>query len=317
MARPPNWLFFLSDNHARERDRAATATRSSARRRSTAIAAAGTRYANAYTASPLCCPARAAIATGRFPFQTGYWDNAIVYDGGVAELDARLARRGRRGRLGRQAPFPLDRRRQRLHRRARADAHPERQGRRQHAAPLVGRRAGERRPVGPLPRAVAGGREPLSGVRRRDLTARDRLAPAPRSAGRSPVGALRLVREPASAVHGAAGAARHLSRRDDAAAAALPPGRASRASGARAPAPDHGLPGDDRRGGAAADRRLLLRARHAPRREIGDGDARRGIARAPVATRAWCTRATTARRSARTACSASTPCSIPRRRSRS
>jgi choline-sulfatase len=44
----------------------------------------------AYTASPLCCPARASIATGRFPFQTGYWDNAIVYDGRVPSWMHRL-----------------------------------------------------------------------------------------------------------------------------------------------------------------------------------------------------------------------------------
>jgi choline-sulfatase len=80
MARPPNWLFFLSDNHAR----GATGCYGNPVVRTPTIdriAAAGTRWANAYTASPLCCPARAAIATGRFPFQTGYWDNAIVYDG--------------------------------------------------------------------------------------------------------------------------------------------------------------------------------------------------------------------------------------------
>jgi choline-sulfatase len=80
MARPPNWLFFLSDNHAR----GATGCYGNRIVRTPAIdriAAGGTRWANAYTASPLCCPARAAIATGRFSFQTGYWDNAIVYDG--------------------------------------------------------------------------------------------------------------------------------------------------------------------------------------------------------------------------------------------
>lgn len=54
------------------------------------LAARGTRFASAYTASPLCCPARASIATGRFPFQTGYWDNAIVYDGRVSSWMHRL-----------------------------------------------------------------------------------------------------------------------------------------------------------------------------------------------------------------------------------
>ena len=31
------------------------------------LASCGVRFASAYTASPVCCPARAAMATGRFP----------------------------------------------------------------------------------------------------------------------------------------------------------------------------------------------------------------------------------------------------------
>jgi len=45
------------------------------------IAGRGVRFDNAYCASPLCCPSRAALATGRYPHQTGYWDNALAYDG--------------------------------------------------------------------------------------------------------------------------------------------------------------------------------------------------------------------------------------------
>ena len=45
------------------------------------LAARGVVFENAYAASALCCPSRAAIACGRYPHQTGYWDNAIVYDG--------------------------------------------------------------------------------------------------------------------------------------------------------------------------------------------------------------------------------------------
>lgn len=80
MVKPANLLFFMSDNHARSmmgcsgHPRVKTPVLDS-------IAASGTRFSNAYTASPLCCPARASIATGRFPHETGYWDNAIVYDG--------------------------------------------------------------------------------------------------------------------------------------------------------------------------------------------------------------------------------------------
>ena len=39
-----------------------------------ALAARGTRFANAYTNSPICVPSRAAMATGRYPHQIGVWD---------------------------------------------------------------------------------------------------------------------------------------------------------------------------------------------------------------------------------------------------
>lgn len=87
--KPANLLFFLSDNHARS----ALGCYGNPVVRTpvlNSLAARGTRFANAYTASPLCCPARASIATGRFPFQTGYWDNAIVYDGRVPSWMHRL-----------------------------------------------------------------------------------------------------------------------------------------------------------------------------------------------------------------------------------
>ncbi len=47
------------------------------------LAARGTRFENAYTNSPICVPARAALATGRYPHQTGYWDNCLAYDGRI------------------------------------------------------------------------------------------------------------------------------------------------------------------------------------------------------------------------------------------
>jgi choline-sulfatase len=40
------------------------------------LAARSVRFANAYTASPLCAPARAAFVTGRLPSRTGVYDNA-------------------------------------------------------------------------------------------------------------------------------------------------------------------------------------------------------------------------------------------------
>jgi choline-sulfatase len=46
-----------------------------------ALARAGVRSTAAYTNSPICVPARAAWATGRYVHEIGYWDNAIAYDG--------------------------------------------------------------------------------------------------------------------------------------------------------------------------------------------------------------------------------------------
>ena len=91
--KPANLLFFMSDNHARSA-MGCSGNRVIHTPTLDRLAAGGTRFANAYTASPLCCPARASIATGRFPFQTGYWDNAIVYDGKVPSWMHRLRAAG-------------------------------------------------------------------------------------------------------------------------------------------------------------------------------------------------------------------------------
>ena len=48
-----------------------------------ALAASGTRFTNAYTNSPICVPARASFATGRYVHDIGYWDNAHAYEGRV------------------------------------------------------------------------------------------------------------------------------------------------------------------------------------------------------------------------------------------
>lgn len=46
-----------------------------------ALAARGTRFTSAYTTSPVCVPARAAFALGKYVHQIGFWDNADAYDG--------------------------------------------------------------------------------------------------------------------------------------------------------------------------------------------------------------------------------------------
>lgn len=49
-----------------------------------ALAARGTRFASAYTPSPICVPARAALATGRALHAMGrHYDNADPYDGAI------------------------------------------------------------------------------------------------------------------------------------------------------------------------------------------------------------------------------------------
>lgn len=93
MTQPANLIFFQSDNH----NRAVTGCYGHAYVKTPnldRIAASGVRFAHAYSASALCCPARAAIATGRYPHQTGFWDNAIAYDGSVPSWHHRLREQG-------------------------------------------------------------------------------------------------------------------------------------------------------------------------------------------------------------------------------
>ncbi len=47
------------------------------------LARQGTIYENAYSSSPICVPARAAFATGRYVHDNRCWDNAIAYDGRI------------------------------------------------------------------------------------------------------------------------------------------------------------------------------------------------------------------------------------------
>ena len=60
------------------------------------LAARGVRFSNAYCSSPICIPARAAFATGKYPHQTGYWDNVFAYDGRVKSWGHRLQEAGHR-----------------------------------------------------------------------------------------------------------------------------------------------------------------------------------------------------------------------------
>jgi choline-sulfatase len=46
-----------------------------------ALAASGTRFDKAYTNCPICVPARASLATGKYVHHIGAWDNAFPYAG--------------------------------------------------------------------------------------------------------------------------------------------------------------------------------------------------------------------------------------------
>lgn len=89
MATPGNFIFFVTDNHARNFLGAAghsiVLTPSLDK-----LSGRGVRFENAYAATTLCCPARAAIATGQYPHQTRFWDNATMYDGSVKTWHHRL-----------------------------------------------------------------------------------------------------------------------------------------------------------------------------------------------------------------------------------
>lgn len=59
-----------------------------------ALAANGTRFSSAYCTSPVCIPARASFAVGKYIHQIGYWDNADAYDGEIPSWHHKLRDRG-------------------------------------------------------------------------------------------------------------------------------------------------------------------------------------------------------------------------------
>ena len=87
--KPQNTLFIFSDEHTREitgcygNDIIQTPNID-------ALAASGTRFDNAYTNCPICVPARASLATGRYVHDIGYWDNAHPYFGSPNSFGHRL-----------------------------------------------------------------------------------------------------------------------------------------------------------------------------------------------------------------------------------
>lgn len=93
--KPQNMLFIMSDEHQAR----ATGCYGHPFVRTPnidALAARGTRFASAYTASSICVPARAAFATGRFVHEIGAWCNGHPYTGAVKGWGHRLRDAGHR-----------------------------------------------------------------------------------------------------------------------------------------------------------------------------------------------------------------------------
>ena len=91
--KPANVLFILSDEH----QRAAAGCYGHPLVQTPhldRLAARGVRFTSAYTPCPICVPARASLATGRYVHQTGNWDNATPYDGGMPSWGHLLRQQG-------------------------------------------------------------------------------------------------------------------------------------------------------------------------------------------------------------------------------
>src|SRR6202035_5401908 len=58
------------------------------------LAASGVRFNFAYCTSPVCIPARASFAVGKYIFQIGHADNADAYDGETPSWHHKLRDRG-------------------------------------------------------------------------------------------------------------------------------------------------------------------------------------------------------------------------------
>ncbi len=88
-----NLLFILGESHA-PRLMGAAGNRFIKTPNLDRLARRGVIFDAAYCASPLCVPARAAIATGRFPHETGYWDSSMAFDGARMSWMRRLREAG-------------------------------------------------------------------------------------------------------------------------------------------------------------------------------------------------------------------------------
>ena len=93
--KPQNLLIIMSDEHSRQMSGCyghPLVTTPNIDR----LAARGTLFTDAYTPCPVCVPARAAFATGRYIHEIGFWDNADPYDGSIPSWHHRLRDAGHR-----------------------------------------------------------------------------------------------------------------------------------------------------------------------------------------------------------------------------
>ena len=91
--KPANLLIIMSDEHD-PRWMGCSGNRMMITPNLDRLAARGLRFTDAYTTCPICVPARAAFATGKYLYQIGYWDNADPYDGKIPSWHHRLRERG-------------------------------------------------------------------------------------------------------------------------------------------------------------------------------------------------------------------------------
>jgi choline-sulfatase len=92
---PTNLLFIMSDQHTRL-VLGSYGNRIVRTPHLDRLAERGTRFSDAYTNSPICVPARASFAAGKYPHQIRHWDNADPYHGEIPSWGHHLMRQGHR-----------------------------------------------------------------------------------------------------------------------------------------------------------------------------------------------------------------------------
>ena len=91
--KPANLLFILSDEH-NKRVTGCYGHPMIKTPNLDALAGRGTRFTSAYTNCPICVPARASFATGRYVHEVRCWDNAIAFNGQAPTWGHRLMEQG-------------------------------------------------------------------------------------------------------------------------------------------------------------------------------------------------------------------------------